>query len=107
MIYDRQYNEPLRKHLSYFPVAGLVGPRQVGKKTFVREILRLSDEQYIYLDLEMNSDLRKMEDPELFLSENRNKLVVIDEIQHRRDLFPLLRALIDKDYRPGRFILLG
>ena len=107
MIYKRKYNQQLEKYLSYFPVVGLIGPRQVGKTTFVKEFLENYKEQYLYLDLELNSDLIKLQDPELFLTEHSSKLVVIDEIQHKRDLFPLLRALIDQDYRPGRFILLG
>ncbi len=107
MIHKRKYNTLLEKHLSYFPVIGLIGPRQVGKTTFIKEFLYNSDLHYIYLDLELTSDLRKLEDPEMFLTENSDKLIVIDEIQHRKDLFPLLRALVDKDYRAGRFILLG
>lgn len=107
MVYERKYIIQLERHLSYFPVVGLIGPRQVGKTTFIKEFLINHPGQNLYLDLELNSDLRKLEDPEIFLTENSDKLIVIDEIQHRKDLFPLLRALIDKDYRAGRFILLG
>jgi hypothetical protein len=107
MIYERKYNLQLERYLLYFPVAGIIGPRQVGKTTFVKEFLRKHKGQSLYLDLELNSDIIKLQDPEIFLKEHSDKLVVIDEVQHRRDLFPLLRALIDQDYRAGRFILLG
>jgi predicted AAA+ superfamily ATPase len=107
MIYKRKYNQLIEKYLSHFPVVGIIGPRQVGKTTFVKEFLKNYRGRSIYLDLELNSDIIKLQDPEIFLKEHIDKLVVIDEVQHRRDLFPLLRALIDQDYRAGRFILLG
>jgi predicted AAA+ superfamily ATPase len=107
MIYERKYNQQLERYLLYFPVVGIIGPRQVGKTTFVKEFLRKHKGRSLYLDLELNSDIIKLQDPEIFLKEHSDKLVVIDEIQHRRDLFPLLRALIDQDYKAGRFILLG
>lgn len=49
----------------------------------------------------------KLADPQLYLEQQAGKTVIIDEVQHRRDLFPLLRAMVDTDRRPGRFILLG
>ncbi|MFA5139261.1 MAG: AAA family ATPase [Elusimicrobiota bacterium] len=61
----------------------------------------------LYLDLELNSDLARLTDAEMFLGSQADRLVVIDEIQRRPDLFPLLRALIDKERRPGRFLILG
>ena len=51
--------------------------------------------------------MRKLGDPELFLQEHADRLICIDEVQLKPDLFPLLRALIDKDRRPGRFLILG
>jgi predicted AAA+ superfamily ATPase len=61
----------------------------------------------VFLDLELPSDQRKLQDAELFLREHAAKLVCIDEVQVRPDLFPLLRALVDMDRRPGRFVVLG
>jgi len=55
----------------------------------------------------MPSDLTKLSDPQFYLEQHSHKTIIIDEVQHRRDLFPLLRAMIDADRRPGRFILLG
>ena len=61
----------------------------------------------LHLDLELPSDLRKLTDPEFFLAEYADKLICIDEIQQKPDLFPILRALVDKDRRPGRYLILG
>jgi len=61
----------------------------------------------MFLDLELPSDLRKLADPEFFLRENADKLICIDEVQVKPDLFSLLRALVDRDRRPGRFLVLG
>jgi predicted AAA+ superfamily ATPase len=61
----------------------------------------------IYLDLESPSDLLKLNDAELFLSQHSDYLVVIDEVQHKKELYPLLRALVDQNRVPGRFLLLG
>jgi predicted AAA+ superfamily ATPase len=59
-----------------------------------------------YFDLERPTDLRRLEDPETSLGELRG-LVVIDEVQRRPDLFPVLRVLIDRPRSPARFLLLG
>ena len=61
----------------------------------------------VYLDLERHSHLSLLQDAETFLSLHQDKLVCIDEVQLRPDLFPLLRALIDDHRRPGRFLILG
>lgn len=61
----------------------------------------------IYLDLEKNSDINKLKDPELFFSQNQNKTIILDEIKHQPTIFPLLRAVIDENRKPGRFIILG
>jgi len=60
-----------------------------------------------YLNLELPSDLRKLADPELFLAAHADRLVVMDEVQRKPELFPILRGLTDKDRRAGRFLILG
>lgn len=92
--------------LKHNPVTALIGPRQCGKSTLARHILQ-SNKEALFLDLELPSDMRKLADAELFLQEHTRQLICIDEIQLRPDLFPLLRALVDKDRRPGRFLILG
>ena len=102
----RQRTDELKQSLSHNPVTALIGPRQCGKSTLARHVLQ-SRKDALILDLELPSDMRKLFDPELFLQEHADRLVCIDEVQLKPDLFPLLRALVDKDRRPGRFLLLG
>jgi len=103
---QRIAEERIRHLLSGFPCVGLIGPRQVGKTTLAKEIGKSFD-RVIYLDLELNSDLVKLEDAETYLRQFQEHLIIIDEVQRKPDLFPVIRALIDQDRRPGRFILLG
>ena len=92
--------------LEQFPSVALLGPRQAGKTTLARAITAGRADS-LYLDLERPSDLAKLADPELFLSRHANRLVVLDEIQRRPELFSTLRSLIDDNRHPGRFLLLG
>lgn len=103
---DRQAARELQYSLDHNPVTGLIGPRQCGKSTLAQHLLEGRSDA-LFLDLELPSDLRKLDDPELFLGEYAEKLVCIDEIQRKPELFPLLRALVDRDRRPGRFLILG
>ena len=84
----------------------MLGPRQCGKSTLVRHVIE-GRPNTVFLDLELPSDLRKLDEPELFLREQAENLVCIDEVQRKPELFPLLRALVDMDRRPGRFLVLG
>lgn len=95
--------------LEYFPVVGIFGPRQVGKTTLAKIVQRQikPESDSVYLDLELDADHRKLSDAETYLKYHQDKCVVIDEVQRMPELFPLLRALVDIDRRPGRFILLG
>ncbi len=61
----------------------------------------------MFLDLESPQDQLRLGDPELFLSMHADKTLVLDEVQIFPHLFPVLRAVIDKQRRPGRFLLLG
>lgn len=105
MVKDRHILPPLQEYLSIFPAVGLLGPRQVGKTTLVKN-LKLEKES-LYLDLEKASDRAKLVDPELFLKAHADKTVILDEIQLMPELFAELRSLIDEQREPGRFILLG
>lgn len=87
----------------------LLGPRQVGKTTLALEI---ADEvESIYLDLESPRDQARLSDPELYLTDHEDKLVILDEVQRLPGLFRSLRGLIDRGRRRGRrvgrFLLLG
>lgn len=92
--------------LTHNPVVAVLGPRQCGKSTLVKKI-REGYAGSLYLDMERPSDVAKLSDPELFLSQYRNKLVCIDEIQRRADLFPVLRSLCDEWGGNGHFLVLG
>lgn len=116
MNIERSLYPKLLESLKTFPVVGLVGPRQVGKTSLARQLVADlaqagksdSDEpSAMMLDLERPSDLAKLTEPELFLEPLANRLVVLDEVQLRPDLFPVLRALVDARRTPGRFLILG
>ncbi|MBD3315460.1 MAG: DUF4143 domain-containing protein, partial [Chitinivibrionales bacterium] len=61
----------------------------------------------VYLDLELPSDLQKLREAELYLENHSDKLVIIDEIQRKPELFPLIRSLVDRWSRNGSFLVLG
>lgn len=106
-MYIHRYLGPsVLRSLQSFPVTAVTGPRQCGKSTLVKHILEAYPES-IYLDLERPSDLRKLEDAEWFLSSQKEKLICIDEVQRRPELFPLIRSLVDEWNRPGCFLILG
>lgn len=103
----RKIEEEIRETLQSFPVAALIGGRQVGKTTLAKMVRQRTPDECIYLDLERPSDLAKLQTPESYLEMHADKLVMLDEIQRAPDLFPVLRALVDDDRRPGRFLVLG
>ncbi|TWO71106.1 ATP-binding protein [Caenimonas sedimenti] len=82
----------------------LVGPRQAGKSTLAQAFVRRDSPQYF--DLEYPPHERRLAEPALALEQARG-LVVIDEVQRRPDLFPLLRVLMDRSDAPGQYLLLG
>jgi len=109
MIPRRQAAE-LNQLLRQFPVVGLMGSRQSGKTTLAKTLraARRKDAPPVsYLDLELPSDLARLDDPELYFRTHADGLVILDEVQRRPDLFPVIRAIVDADPRPGRFLALG
>ena len=107
MIRRRQHVDALLQRLRAFPVVAILGPRQIGKTTLARQVGREYPGSTHRLDLERPSDLnRLMDDPELVLDDLRG-LIVIDEVQRRPELFPILRVLADRRPRRARFLVLG
>lgn len=106
---QRQIGKNLSELLDQFPAVGLLGPRQVGKTTLALEIARLRPS--VYLDLESDADRRKLTDPELYLGQHQNKLVILDEVHRLPDIYKPMRGLIDRARRDGKrtgqFLLLG
>ncbi len=95
----------LRRKLANNPVVALLGARQVGKTTLARA-LATEMRAAAHFDLEDPRDLARLDEPTLTLEPLRG-LVVIDEVQHRPDLFPVLRVLADRAPLPARFLVLG
>lgn len=106
-MYDRDIYADIIESLGFFPVVAIIGPRQVGKTTLAKQIISGYGKKVIYLDLERQSDFFKLNDAELFFTQNSDKLIVVDEVQLRKDLFPLIRALVDNNRDSGQFLLLG
>jgi hypothetical protein len=105
--FKRKVTIQILDDLSFFPSIGIIGPRQVGKTTLAKKLQEQIPTESIYLDLELDSDRTRLQDAESYLKLHESKCIIIDEIQRMPQLFPLLRALIDQDRRPARFILLG
>lgn len=95
----------VRAALQRSPVTALLGPRQSGKTTLARQIVSGTRRSH-YFDLEDPDDLRALEQPKAALS-GLSGLVVIDEVQRRPDLFPVLRVLVDRSDEDTRFLVLG
>jgi len=94
----------VRAALKRSRVAALLGPRQCGKTTLARQLVAAGSLNYF--DLEDPASLARLTEPDLALRPLKG-LVVIDEIQRRPDLFPLLRVLADRQPLPARFLILG
>ena len=105
----RHITHIVQQALNRQAAVALIGSRQVGKTTLAYEL----SEQIpaIYIDLESPADRNKLSEPELFLSQQEDKLVILDEIHRVPELFTSLRGLIDKGRRKGkrtgRFLILG
>ena len=104
MIALRADLHAVRAALSRSRVVVLVGPRQSGKTTLARQLV--APDSLNYFDLEDPPSLARLTEPQTALRPLKG-LVVIDEIQRRPDLFPLLRVLADRRPLPARFLVLG
>jgi hypothetical protein len=94
----------IKRALKRSRVVALIGPRQSGKTTLARQTVAGSSVNYF--DLENPASLARLEQP-LTALETLRGTVVVDEIQHRPDLFPILRVLADRKPLPARFLILG
>ena len=105
-MFKRICEDKLRQALGWSPAVAILGARQVGKTTLAQQIAALQPDA-LYLDLEQPQARARIEEPGMFFAANRNRLVVLDEIQNAPELFSVLRGEIDADRRPGRFLILG
>ena len=76
----------IQQALAYFPVVGIIGPRQVGKTTLAKILEKTLNQPTIFLDLERDSDRQKLSEPEIFLQQYTDRCVIIDEIQNQKAL---------------------
>ncbi len=106
MYFHRHLEDSIRKYQQIFPIIAILGPRQCGKSTLVKQLF-FPEENSIYLDLQNLEDLNKLNDPRLFFKSNAQKIICLDEIQLIPELFSVLRSVVDEDRQNGRFILLG
>lgn len=104
MIARKNILDTLRTALNRSKIVILIGPRQCGKTTLARELLDC--DSLNYFDLEEPLSLARLDEPMTALNPLKG-LVVIDEVQRRPDLFPVLRVLADRKSQPARFLILG
>ena len=109
MISRTFWQNQLVERLDESPAVALLGPRQVGKTTLALQVAE--DRSALYLDLESPSDRNKLSDPELYLREHADKLLILDEIHLVPGLFAVMRGQIDRARREsrgtGRYLVLG
>ena len=103
-LIPRTAQELVTRALGRSPVVAVVGPRQCGKTTLARQLVPADSANYF--DLEDPVSLTRL-DQRLVALRDLTGIVVIDEVQHRPDLFPALRVLADRDDNPARFLVLG
>jgi uncharacterized protein len=103
----RNLQTRINKLLAHFPAVAILGPRQIGKTTLAKSLINDITKKVIYLDLELPGDLSKLNNPQLFFENNKENCIIIDEVQRRPDLFPVIRSVIDQHRVPARFIILG
>lgn len=104
MINRAHLKQIIQQKLESNRVVALVGPRQCGKTTLARGFV--SPDSINYFDLEDPLSLARLDQP-LTALKDLSGIVVIDEIQRRPDLFPVLRVLADRTPLPARFLILG
>lgn len=96
----------IERQFDIHPIVALLGPRQCGKTTLSRMLAEKTGGPVTRFDLEDPIDLAALDAPRLAL-QDLSGLVIIDEIQRRPELFPVLRVLVDRPENPARFLILG
>lgn len=104
MIPRSAIQNSLVRGLEKAPGVALLGPRQCGKTTLAREVAKEKGARIF--DLENPEDAAALENPMMALGAVRG-LVVLDEVQRKPELFPVLRVLMDRPGTPAKFLLLG
>lgn len=98
-------------NLDFMPAVALLGCRQVGKTTLAHQVAQAYKKTTVYLDLERPKARANFLEPDLYLSQQEGKLLILDEIHRLPELFPTLRGIIDERRRKGEknahFLILG
>src|SRR6202012_214026 len=102
-VFERFATQPMQTALKDTPVISLIGPRQCGKTTLVRQFI---NEEREYVTLDDDTVLASARsDPAGFL--RGFKRVIIDQVQRSPELLRAIKQSVDRDRRPGRFLLTG
>jgi hypothetical protein len=109
MIIREHYLKEIKLQFQVHKICGVLGPRQVGKTTLAKQFAQnFKPLSTHFFDLENPSDLARFDNPMMFLSSlmtHEDILIILDEVQHLPDLFPILRVLADT--KPGKILILG
>lgn len=105
-LIPRNLAAEINRQLQHNPVVAILGPRQCGKTTLARQIVKPLKKS-VYLDLENPADLAKLDDPLAFFSLHEDDLICLDEIQRTPELFTTLRSIVDERGKNGQFLILG
>lgn len=103
---QRKIEDTIKQYLKIFPVVAVLGPRQCGKSTLVKKLSQ-NWEASLFLDLQNDTDLSKLDQPSFFFESNADKIICLDEIQLVPQLFAVLRSVVDQNRQNGKFVLLG
>lgn len=106
MISRKRHLARVQELLERSPVVAILGARQVGKTTLARELAAESPRESVRFDLEDPDDLARLAEPKLALGSLKG-LVIIDEVQRRPEIFPVLRVLVDRPENEAQFLVLG
>ena len=112
-MFARRLQHRVIAALGEAPAVALTGPRQVGKTTLALAVgqAMAGTRASLYLDLESEADRARLAQPELYLDDHRNELLILDEVQRTPELFAVLRGRIDRARRAGQrqglYLLLG
>lgn len=106
-VIPRIKRDEIEELLQEYPVVGILGLRQTGKTTLAKQIAQNHNKLSVYLDLELPEDAAKLSDPSFFFKTFETHLIILDEIQEKPALFSIIRALVDQNRVPGRFLILG
>lgn len=98
----------INRYFKTHPIVVLLGPRQCGKTTIARMFSKENTHfpRENYFDLENPTDIKRLSEPMLALNPLKG-LIIIDEIQRIKELFPLLRVLVDQENSDKKFLILG